>query len=174
MNEILQTKQLAEQYKQERIKYLESQREIERIRQEEENQERKRQIELSKPKVEQREALRLKKLEDMRRKEELLLAEELHRGELLNKLAEQVPYWDTIQTIESKLDHVTVAMEAQKYIPHEEETRGHLALNGFADAKLFKDAKFRLGLALREAGVHQSAAAAAVIAQLHPRQQAPW
>lgn len=69
MNEILQTKQLAEQYKQERIKYLESQKEIERIRQEEENQERKRQIELSKPKVEQREALRLKKLEDMRRKE---------------------------------------------------------------------------------------------------------
>ena len=69
MNEILQTKQLAEQYKQERLKYLESQKEIERMCKEEEIQERKRQIELSKPKVEQREMLRLKKLEDMRKKE---------------------------------------------------------------------------------------------------------
>jgi hypothetical protein len=103
-----------------------------------------------------------------------LLAEEMRRGELLNRLAEQVPYFDAIQSIESRLDHVTVAADAQKYQKREEETRGHLALNGFADARLFQDARFRLGLALRAAGVHQSAAAAAVIAQLHPRQQAPW
>lgn len=92
----------------------------------------------------------------------------------MNKLAEQVPYYENIQAVESKLDHITVAADAQKYFKPDEETRGHLALNGFTDKKLFRDARFRLGLALREAGVHQSAAAAAVIAQLHPRQQAPW
>lgn len=103
-----------------------------------------------------------------------MLAEELRRGELLNKLAEQVPYFDAIQSVESRLDYITAAADAQRYQKPEEISRGHHALNGFADVKLFQDARFRLGLALREAGVHQSAAAAAVIAQLHPRQQAPW
>jgi hypothetical protein len=109
--------------------------------------------------------------------QEILLAEELRRGELLNKLAEQVPYYDSIQAVESRLDHITAAADAQRYQrpgPEDAVTRGHHPLNGFADAKLFQDARFRLGLALREAGVHQSAAAAAVIAQMHPRQQAPW
>jgi hypothetical protein len=89
-------------------------------------------------------------------------------------VAAQVPYFDALQNASSKLDHVTAAVEAQKYLKPGELSRGHLALNGFTDKAIFKDARFRLGLALREAGVHQSAAAAAVIRQMNPRPMAPW
>ena len=85
-----------------------------------------------------------------------------------------MPYYDALQNASSKLDHVTAATEAQKYHKPDELSRGFCPLNGFTDKRIFKDARFRLGLALREAGVHQSAAAAAVISALHPRPMAPW
>lgn len=62
----------------------------------------------------------------------------------------------------------------QEYHRPATPTRGHIAMRGFADKALFKDARFRLGLALREAGVHQSEAARRAIAALHPRPQAPF
>ena len=45
---------------------------------------------------------------------------------------------------------------------------------GYAPETLFKDARFRLGLALREAGVHGSKAAMSMVAAQCPREQAPW
>lgn len=44
----------------------------------------------------------------------------------------------------------------------------------FKFTAVFKDARFRLGLQLRAAGVHQSEAARQKIAELHPRAQAPF
>ena len=51
----------------------------------------------------------------------------------------QVPYWEHMQTIESKLDHVTAAVKAQAYVASDEPgVRGHLPLNGFTDKKIIK------------------------------------
>lgn len=89
--------------------------------------------------------------------------------ELLAKLAQQVPYWESIQNIESRLDHVTAAVKGQEYVKGEELTRGHLPLNGFADGNIIKDTRFRLAEALRRAGVMQSDAARQAVAAFHPR-----
>jgi len=172
--EVRQKKALVEKFRADREAFEAAQRRQAEEAAAAEAAEKKRRVEEARPHVEQREALRLKKIEEQRRKEKKHLEEEARRLDILNKLAEQVPYWDALQAAESKLDHVTAAVEAQKYQKPEEVSRGHLSMNGFTDQKLFKDARFRLGLALREAGVHQSAAAAAVISSLHPRQQAPW
>lgn len=105
-----------------------------------------------------------------------------------------MPYYEKIKNVESKLDHITASARAQEYQGSEEGCRGHLAINGFTDkgiicgssnnipltlplhlnVAIFKDARFRLGLALRAAGVHQSEAARETIAALHPRAQAPF
>ena len=85
----------------------------------------------------------------------------------------QVPYYDKIQNVESKLDHITASVKSHEYQQPDLATRGHIAMNGFNDKDIFKDALFRLGLALREAGVHNSAAARDVIRSLHVRPQAP-
>lgn len=69
LQEIQQTKALAEQYRLEKLKYLEAQQEALKIRQEEEERERKQRIEQAKPNILHREELRRQKLEEMRRKE---------------------------------------------------------------------------------------------------------
>ena len=77
--------------------------------------------------------------------------------------------------MESKLDHVTVAAAAQAYVPAEEPgVRGHLPLNGFDDKRVFRDARFRLGLALREAGLIHTEAARAVIECNIVRSKSLW
>jgi hypothetical protein len=86
----------------------------------------------------------------------------------------QVPYWEAMQNASSKLDHITASAEAHRYCKPEEVSRGFQSLHGFTDKKVFKDARFRLGLALREAGVHQSAAARAMVSGMSTRAQAPW
>lgn len=85
-----------------------------------------------------------------------------------------MPYWDAMQNASSKLDHITASTESHRYFKPDEAGRGFQSLNGFTDKKVFKDARFRLGLALREAGVHQSAAAHVMISNMNPRVQAPW
>lgn len=85
-----------------------------------------------------------------------------------------MPYWDAMQNASSKLDHITASTESHRYFKPDEVSRGFQSLNGFTDKKVFKDARFRLGLALREAGVHQSAAAHAMVSNMNPRAQAPW
>lgn len=102
------------------------------------------------------------------------MRKESERLELLNKLAEQVPYFDALQNAVSRLDHVTTSVLGHQYNKPATPTRGFNPMNGFTDERVFKDAKFRLGLALRAAGVHTSTAARDAIASLCPRQQAPW
>ncbi len=76
--------------------------------------------------------------------------------------------------MESKLDHITASVQSHTYVKGDELTRGHIPLNGFTDVKVFRDAKFRLGLALRQAGIHHTNAARDAIANITHRQQAPW
>ena len=85
-----------------------------------------------------------------------------------------MPYWDALQNASSKLDHITASAESHRYFKPEEASRGFQSLNGFTDKKVFKDARFRLALALREAGVQHSSAAKAIVQSMNPRVQAPW
>jgi P2-related tail formation protein len=65
-----------------------------------------------------------------------LRAEEAKRLEALEVLASQVPYWDNIQNVESKLDHITAAVKGQEYVQSEPAVRGHLPMLGFTDKKV--------------------------------------
>ena len=86
------------------------------------------------------------------------------------KLAAEVPYYETLQQVQSKLDHVTASVKGHEYIKSEEDmTRGHLPLNGFTDQTIIRDARFRLATALRNAGVMHSSAARDAIARFHPQ-----
>lgn len=84
----------------------------------------------------------------------------------------QVPYYENIQNIESRLDHVTASAKAQEYIPIEEKDRlgrGHLPLNSFHDHNIVRDARFRLAEALAHAGLQHSDAARQAVAAMNPR-----
>ncbi len=81
----------------------------------------------------------------------------------------QVPYFENIQDIESRLDHVTASVKAHQYIETAEGTRGHLPLNGFTDQKVIRDTRFRLAEAFRLAGIANSTAAKEMVQRFHPR-----
>lgn len=49
-----------------------------------------------------------------------MLLEEERRAEILRQLASQVPYFDAIQNISSKLDHITASTRGHAFIPYEE------------------------------------------------------
>lgn len=109
--------------------------------------------------------------EESRRQRELRLQEdEIKRTALLMKIASQVPYWQSIQEVESKLDHVTAAAKAHEYLDNNNDLgRGHMPMNGFTDSNVISDSRFRLAAALRAAGIHQSQAAQAAVKQFFPR-----
>ena len=94
---------------------------------------------------------------------------EMKRLELLAKIAEECPYWEGLQNVHSKLDHVTVAAQYAMYMKGEDMTRGHLPLLGFADKKVISDARFKLISALRSAGVGQSDYAKVAVDRINPR-----
>lgn len=81
----------------------------------------------------------------------------------------KVPYWSALQEATSKLDHITISAKAHEYIKQDEEGRGHLPLNGFADGKIIRDARFRLAEALRSVGLQNSRAAQEAVNKFHPR-----
>lgn len=45
----------------------------------------------------------------------------------------KVPYYDKIQNVESKIDHITASARAHEYQGAEESARGHISMNGFTD-----------------------------------------
>jgi hypothetical protein len=62
-----------------------------------------------------------------------------------------------------------VSSQGQSYLKGEEETRGHMPLNGFTDQRVIRDTRFRITEALRMAGLQHSQAAKEIIQQYHPR-----
>lgn len=82
-----------------------------------------------------------------------------------------MPYFEAIQNAESKLDHVTASAKAHEYFKGEDLTRGHIPMNGFTDAKVITDSRFRLAAALRSAGIQHSEAARVAVANFCPRPQ---
>lgn len=128
-------------------------------------------VESNRENVEGRELVRLDKEREKQQKVREKEEEEAKRLEILANLAMTVPYWDAIENATSQLDHVTAAVKAQEWQQPEEMSRGFLALNGFGDKKIIRDARFRLAEALRGAGIAQSKVAADVVREFHPRPQ---
>ena len=101
------------------------------------------------------------------------------------KLAQSVPYYDNIQDIESRLDHITFAVKQHEYKAYAPSSASEMIgrgvdsnalgvfqpLHGFDDTKIVSDIRFRLVSALREAGVHNTEHGRQVIQQYHPRPQ---
>lgn len=164
-------KMRVEMYKRARDQLAAVQRRLEEERKRIENENLKKEIEDNKWKVDMREQLRLEKEDEKRRKEEDLRLKECRRMEWLAKLAEQVPYWEAMQNAQSKLDHITASAKAWEYIGVDDPGRGYLPLNGFADNRVLRDARVRLAMALREAGVSHTVAAKEVVQHFHPRPQ---
>jgi hypothetical protein len=73
----------------------------------------------------------IEKLEDKKRRHLEYEVQEQKRLQLLEKLAQQVPYWENIQAATSKLEHITAAAKGHEYIKGEELTRGYIPMNGF-------------------------------------------
>jgi len=127
------------------------------------------QVEANRSKVQARQEQLQEKLDKGKEREAALAAREEKKMQFLMELASQVPYWDAIQNATAKLDHVTAAVEAQKYLGFEEQARGHKTSTGYADKQIIGDARFRLATALREAGVASSKAAAIAVHEYFPR-----
>eukprot|EP01039_Chlorochromonas_danica_P003981 gene3980-4355_t len=126
-------------------------------------------IEKNRSKVELRAQKFQEKQQEKKLKQEEAQRQEEERIELLNRLAQQASYWNAIQDIKSRLDQATISSKAQEYTPMEAPTRGHFPLQGFVDAKIVKDARFRLVEALRIANIHNSSAARDAVLQFCPR-----
>lgn len=170
--ERIQKKQLIEEYQRQKALM-----EAERLKHQQEEQ-MKAQARLqeliaqNKGRVEYRAQQEAQKLVQKKQREDEALQQEAKKLEFLNALAAQVPYYDAIQQVESRLDHVTASAKAQEYIPIGEEdrlTRGHMPLNSFNDHQIVRDARFRLSEALSRAGVQYSDAARVAVASMNPR-----
>jgi len=103
-------------------------------------------------------------------------AEEL-KYERLSQLAATVPYWDNILDVQANIHANTVARENGAY--HEDATgltafqHGLSKLQSFTNEKVFSERRFRLGHALHEAGISQTAAARDAVARAAPRERNP-
>lgn len=102
------------------------------------------------------------------------MLQEEKKMELLIKLAEQVPYFQTIQDIAPRFDQLTFCTQQGQYLPIPDEAnlakqRGHMPLLGFTDQKVVRDTRFRIMEALRMAGLQHTQAAKDIVQQYHPR-----
>ncbi|CAM9178293.1 unnamed protein product, partial [Scytosiphon promiscuus] len=104
------------------------------------------------------------KQEESERRDQEAQALETKRLHVLAKLAASVPYAEACANAEAKLDHITAATAAHfdQFLPFD-RSRGHCPMFGYNTGKIFKDARFRLGLYLREAGVAGSKSAHTVV-----------
>lgn len=121
--------------------------------------------------------LRIKMDEKRKALTEAARAEEL-KYERLSRLAATVPYWDNILDVQATfMNGTTVARENGAY--HEDVTgltafqHGLSKLQSFTNKKVFSDRRFRLGHALHEAGISQTAAARDAVARAAPRERNP-
>ena len=100
---------------------------------------------------------------------------ELKRQALIQKLAQSVPYYEALLNAQSDIHHVTAAAAAHaQQFEHIDTARGHHPMFGFDTNRVFKHAGFRLGLALRAAGVSHTAAARDAVARITHRAPAPF
>jgi len=127
-----------------------------------------------------RETRLLNKMDEKRRLLTEAARAEERKFERLSQLAATVPYWDNLLDVQASHGTVhatTVARENGAY--HEDATglaafqHGLSKLHSFSNEKVFSDRNFRLGHALHEAGISQTAAARDAVARAAPRERNP-
>ncbi len=86
-----------------------------------------------------------------------------------------MPYAAALAAVEADPRKPTAASEAwATFDPAAFARDPHAIVQGFTDHQLFANKGFKLGVALRAAGVHQSAAAAAAVKAACPVRPAPF
>ena len=100
------------------------------------------------------------------------------RLEGLARLAASVPYYERVVNARADLTRTTVAAtrHSEGFVPQDpnEPAVFRNAMHGYDSKAVFKDARFRIGLALRAAGIAHTSAAASLVRSLAPRAQAPF
>lgn len=142
-----------------------------------EMEERERRMEENGERVEYRGIVRVEKMREKEHEMEMKRIREREMIERLNALAATVPYWDNVVNAKADLEKSTVARENDVYC--EDLTglysfqQGDGKLRSFTNEKVFSDVRFRLGAALRAAGISGTAASGNVIRQMIPRASNP-
>jgi len=137
-------------------------------------EERKRRGEQNKKRILFRSSIINEKAQQHKEKTLDMLMEEQQRIEKLNALARKVPYYNSILNAKADLQKTTVARFNDFYqegsLGLADFQHGTKRMHFFPDEKIFSDVRFRLGVALREAGVAQSSYARAVVKEMIPRE----
>eukprot|EP00753_Platysulcus_tardus_P005403 PLAT13267.1.p1 GENE.PLAT13267.1~~PLAT13267.1.p1 ORF type:complete len:777 (+),score=272.19 PLAT13267.1:23-2332(+) len=140
---------------------------------------RRRRLVRNRQRVKLRADLLREKEEEVERRRLARRAEDAERSARLQALVETTPYYDAVQFMESdpeRLHRDTSASKAAKITPEERALRAKLAafeMKGYSSEQVFKDAGFKLAMALRDAGLHTSEYASSVMRDLGARRQAP-
>jgi hypothetical protein len=167
-------KKLVEEYKLQLEKQKQDMEERQRLMDEELERERGDRMEKNGERVVYREILNQERLRQVEHEVQLKKIAEKEKNERLSALAATVPYYENILNAKADLDKTTVARENDFW----EEDRSGLTdfqhgvgkLRSFTNEKVFSDVRFRLGTALRAAGIAQTAASRAVVAKMVPRE----
>ena len=105
-------------------------------------------------------------------KESATLRDEKKRLERLSALAATVPYFSNITNAKADIQKSTVARQNDVFEINDPNLacyqRG--VMNSFTNDKIFSDSRFKLGHALREAGLSNTVYARAVIKKIIPRE----
>jgi len=168
-----------QQFKEVRDALAKQRAEEEARRRAEEEQERMRRMGENAERVNYRkDELNRKRAAEEAKQRELELDAE-RRLEALARLAASVPYYDRILNCKANVLKTTVAVtqHADGFRPADASMpvayRGDAAMHGFDTKRVFSDAKFRIGLALRAAGVAHTKYAGHVVRSMAAARPAP-
>eukprot|EP00520_Triparma_pacifica_P017959 CAMPEP_0118646102 /NCGR_PEP_ID=MMETSP0785-20121206/7863_1 /TAXON_ID=91992 /ORGANISM="Bolidomonas pacifica, Strain CCMP 1866" /LENGTH=613 /DNA_ID=CAMNT_0006538045 /DNA_START=88 /DNA_END=1925 /DNA_ORIENTATION=+ len=158
-------RKMVEEYKKELEKQKLEMGNKQKLMEEELEREKLERMEKNGERVVYREILNQERLRQVEHELELKKIAEKEKNERLSALAATVPYYEKILNAKADLDKTTVARENDFY----EEDRSGLSdfqhgvgkLRSFTNEKVFSDVRFRLGNALRAAGIAQTAASRA-------------
>ena len=169
-----EAKQEVEKYKEEQKAKGALQERLDAIQKDAEESSRQARMEVNEERVVYRGIVMQEKMRAAAHELELKAIAEREKVERLSALAATAPYWDNVVNAKADLDKTTKAREADVY--REDLTglysfqQGDGKLRSFTNEKVFSDVRFRLGAALHAAGVNHTAASAAMVRQLIPRQ----
>jgi len=165
-------KSAVEEYLIEKEEELRKERELLKLEEEEEKKRKRDRMGKNKGRVRYRKIERAEKLLENLRKERRAMVEKERRERALVKISESVPYFQNIQEMEADIHKSTIATDGWSSFEGL-ELGPYGDMLGFSDTKIMSDVKFRIGCALREAGLNQTNYAHSVIQKLHPRPKAP-
>mmetsp|Transcript_29278 Transcript_29278/g.55315 ORF Transcript_29278/g.55315 Transcript_29278/m.55315 type:complete len:645 (+) Transcript_29278:129-2063(+) len=145
-----------------------------RLAEEKENILREERMKVNKERIDYRAIVMGERMRQKSHEEEMEKIREIEKLERLSALAATVPYYDNIINCKADLSKNTKARENDVYedialTGLTDFQLGEGRLRCFTNEKVFSDVRFRLGQALRQAGIAGSEASRAVVRNLVPR-----